>query len=268
MRRRRHDSRFSLFAFQDIITSVTGIMILITLVLAIELIERTESSPKQMTSQTIEQLEAQLAENQAEIKRLEAIQAAAGASNSRLAAIDEETLRRRLATRREQNSVLAEKIARAERAREKAQRRKSELDAQNLKSRVTEERRQQELKRKIAETRTSIKKLVSGKLIVFNPAKGISKNMWVAQISARQILVAPLGRSSRPASYSDAAGFQAWMSMRDATADYVLLVVKPDGITLFTTIREQLRSRGFAVGYDLIAADQSAVDPQHGAATP
>ena len=73
MRRRRRESGFSLFAFQDIITSVTGIMILVTLVLAIELIERTESSPKVMTAQTTDQLKSQIVANEKEIQSLESI---------------------------------------------------------------------------------------------------------------------------------------------------------------------------------------------------
>ncbi len=44
MPRKRHSSPFSLFAFQDIITSVTGIILLLTLILTLELSQRDSSS--------------------------------------------------------------------------------------------------------------------------------------------------------------------------------------------------------------------------------
>ena len=50
-RRRNHTTAaFSLFAFQDIITSVTGVMIMITLLLAVELVNRVEQSPAVQTT--------------------------------------------------------------------------------------------------------------------------------------------------------------------------------------------------------------------------
>ena len=55
MARRRvvASTAFSLFSFQDIITSVTGIMVLVTLMLALELITRVQTSaPAQTAVQT------------------------------------------------------------------------------------------------------------------------------------------------------------------------------------------------------------------------
>ena len=56
-RRRRRSAPFSLFAFQDIITSVTGIMLVITMLLALELLERTDVAPPQATAAISKDLE-------------------------------------------------------------------------------------------------------------------------------------------------------------------------------------------------------------------
>ena len=61
-RRGRNKSAFSLFVFQDIIMSVTGIMILITLILSLEMMERQEESPRERTSEIISQLKAAVGE--------------------------------------------------------------------------------------------------------------------------------------------------------------------------------------------------------------
>ena len=67
-KRRKSATTFSLFAFQDIITAVTGIVVLITLFLAIELMERSEGTPtsqtqaqSKQTQQSIEQMQQQIA---------------------------------------------------------------------------------------------------------------------------------------------------------------------------------------------------------------
>ena len=41
-RRKSNDNPFTLFAFQDIITAVTGILILITLILSLSLVEQPQ----------------------------------------------------------------------------------------------------------------------------------------------------------------------------------------------------------------------------------
>ena len=59
MPRRASQTAISLFAFQDIIISVSGIMILIVLLLAIQLTDSTEGSGKQY-QETARELREQL----------------------------------------------------------------------------------------------------------------------------------------------------------------------------------------------------------------
>src|SRR5687767_1677296 len=81
-RRGRGGTPISLFSFQDIITSVTGIMILITLILALEVIQNTEKSPQNRTQELTAELQqaaqqaasvqTTVAATQAEIEKLRA----------------------------------------------------------------------------------------------------------------------------------------------------------------------------------------------------
>jgi len=71
--RQKKTSPFSLFAFQDIITSVTGIMILITMTLALDLVQKATSSPRTVTPAIAEQVEVAVAESKQEISRLEQV---------------------------------------------------------------------------------------------------------------------------------------------------------------------------------------------------
>ena len=68
MRGRRHRNQpFSLFSFQDIITSVTGIVILLTLVLTLDLITRRQSSPAAQSGPSAEDLQTSTARMQERI---------------------------------------------------------------------------------------------------------------------------------------------------------------------------------------------------------
>ena len=64
VRRRKKQVTFSLFAFQDIITSVTGIMILATLMLAVEFIQRIDGAPPRQTEKIAARLRQSLEESQ------------------------------------------------------------------------------------------------------------------------------------------------------------------------------------------------------------
>ena len=67
---RRTELKISLFSFQDIITSVTGVMILLTLLLALELVESAQQSPAIQTTELVNDLQEQIAVASAELEDL------------------------------------------------------------------------------------------------------------------------------------------------------------------------------------------------------
>src|SRR6056297_3616414 len=69
-RRRSYSGGVSFFAFQDIVTGVVGIFILITIIMVLELVDRVESAP-QSASVDMAELQAMLAEFTAEADRLQ-----------------------------------------------------------------------------------------------------------------------------------------------------------------------------------------------------
>lgn len=61
----------SLFSFQDIITSVAGIIIFLTLMMAVELVQHANDSPPVQTSKLNTELSETVSAQLEEIKRLE-----------------------------------------------------------------------------------------------------------------------------------------------------------------------------------------------------
>ena len=64
MRRRRSGSPFSLFSFQDAITSVCGVIVLITLLMALDLTRRAteETAPSAVARERVEETERRIEE--------------------------------------------------------------------------------------------------------------------------------------------------------------------------------------------------------------
>jgi hypothetical protein len=65
-----------------------------------------------------------------------------------------------------------------------------------------------------------------------------------------------------------AADFLAWAQGRDRGREYFVLLIKPAGIEAFAEIQAELKRRGFDLGFDVLAADQTAIDPLTGARLP
>ena len=71
-KRHREEAPTSFFSFQDIIASVTGIMLLVTLLLSMELMTRTEGGQAQVPEVDVEGLAQRLQEAKARRERLQA----------------------------------------------------------------------------------------------------------------------------------------------------------------------------------------------------
>ena len=243
-------------------------MIFVTLILAVDLLQRTESSPPKKTIENIKQLQSQIQENEAEIKRLSAQVQQGNNPAGKLASLDVETLRRKIANRTQQNQVLASQIQKLQRDKVAVIRRQTEVQSRESTTRRAEEKTIKQLKDAIRVTREKLRDLGNGKRVIYNVAKGNWTDRWIVQVSGRQIVVAPIGRKQAPRAFNNPAAFQTWSSTLNLSANYFLLIVKPDGIGNFKTIRAGLRSAGAALGFDLIGADQSAVDTKSGGSNP
>lgn len=259
--RHKKSAPFSLFAFQDIITSVTGIMILITMTLALELVQKATSSPREMTPAIAEQVEDALEENGREVARLERI-LSEGAGTIR---IEMDTARKRLGELQrareelnEQNASLTVDVSAAA-----ARKTDAEAQAQSV-SPVAVER----ILEKFEAIQNQVRKLKESNRVVFNQPEGTTKQSWLVQIDSTSVLVAESGKTTAPLDFSTSEEFLGWAGRQDANSMYFVLLIKPSGVERFGPIRETLQNDGFDLGYDLLAADQTAIDLETGAGAP
>jgi hypothetical protein len=272
-RRKRSSSPISLFSFQDIITSVTGIMILITLMLALEVIQKKENGPDAQSRQlasdaqrSAEEIAQRIESNKQAIEQMRHKLQQTTQELTELAQFDADQLRRQATDLNEVSTHLSNELQkssaqraaatkRAQQAKEAKDRRAS--DPQTLAETIIA------AKEKTAQLEQMKK---SGRMI-FSPTEGDEKAPWLVEIDENRIAVAEVGKEAPPQSFATPDQFFAWAGDRNPSREYFVLLVKPGGIKHFGQIQDDLLNElGFDVGYDVLPSNQTALDPRKGAA--
>lgn len=274
-RRGRSGPAISLFSFQDIITSVTAIVTVIALLLALDLVQRKQSQASDSASAMAVVLKERLEQIEAELAQL---RNAADSTN--------ELVRAAAAT---SPAELRNEIAQRELAIEELLREQKRLEEQGLKwqSQETEKLAEQfdlePLKDEQARTsraadllEAQIAEEAAEKRPIFSLPKGSQQQGWLAVIDSQQIEVAPLGRAARPEKFvatgiaflgsSAAANFEKWIKDQQLGSAYFLLLIRPGGDEVFQSVQSILLQQSISHGFDLISADQAMLHPERGAA--
>jgi hypothetical protein len=282
-RGRSKDVAISLFSFQDIITSVTAIMILLVLILTLELVTRVATKGMAAEDRRVAQeLKRSVAEMEQRLEQLRkeasaaqtAASDAAGFSAKETAEkqakaeraakeLQEEVRRlevqlrdaqssRRTAEGRLAASQTDDPEATAARARE-ADERAAQMEAANR-----EEKRRQESEAKKASDGTA-----AARTLVFNAPPGTTLEPLLVEIAKDGLVaVGPDGESPRRFAWNLlglSAGFGDWLKGRNKSREYVVLVLRPSGIERYDAVREAVVSAGFDVGTELIGEQMSLV---------
>jgi hypothetical protein len=275
-RRKQNTDTFSLFAFQDIITSVTGIMIFVTLMLALEMIEQWENSPSPKTRQVvsdirttmahIDDLKTAVAENQSRIEDLQRRLDEGTTTIDQLAGLDPTRMANELDDVKALNHQLNSELGGLEReVKNTAQREQQIRDRQRA---ANDSQVLADVRNAVKENGRTLEKLKNSNRVIFNPALGNAKMPWLVEITADKLTAAKVGEFARPRIFQDVVTFKGWTMGLDRATDYFVILVKPDGIQRFEEANQFLRNARFDVGYDLLTAQQSAIDPETGAALP
>jgi hypothetical protein len=275
----------SLFSFQDIITSVTAIMILLVLILTLELVTRTQ---RRGVSAEDRQVARDLRDSVAALKtRAEALRAelegtaqtalrAAGVSTAEIRRRQDEADRAaRLLS--EENAVLAARLrtARADqRSAERAvieglsgwaaelaahaaamERRAAEMEEANRR-----ERERQEQSRRTDAT-------PAGGTLVFNPDPDNSRMAVLVEVSADGLTtLSGDGQAHRfPwSSNRPSADFGRWLAGLDKSSRYVVVLLRPSAVDRYDAVREAVSTAGLGFGLELIGESMRVALPSEG----
>ncbi|MBI2826548.1 MAG: hypothetical protein HYX69_17895 [Planctomycetia bacterium] len=270
MARRHRSSPFSLFSFQDIITSVTGIIILLTLILALELVTRKPSAQGGSSPDNSEQLRESIAEAAAESAQLEEALEKRTARVQELAAASPQQLAREKRDVEQEVQRLEAEVQQLVRQAETTSREKKEAVAKS----EDRELDRKELKQREATLRSLAEKLKDLKRkdhLIYNLSRDAGKRAWLVDVSPDKLAAAPLGEAVPPTVFEESSAFARARSFidftkrRDPKTEYFVFLIRPAAVETFADIRLKLEGSGFDIGFDVIGSGQTVLDPKTGA---
>ena len=196
-RRRRKSSPFSLFSFQDIVTSVTAVIILITLILTLDLVTRQQASASSQLDKSVTELRAALEQAEAELRVLKQQLQDVGARTLQHASLTPEQRQHDIQQTNEQCIRLRNELEQLQlrqnaiKAQEEAVLARS-LESDGLRSELDE------LRKRTNVTEESRKKILDGDQLIFNKPPGTSKRAWLVDISADVVVVLSFDSGATP----------------------------------------------------------------------
>ncbi|MDD3469685.1 MAG: hypothetical protein PHE53_06855 [Thermoguttaceae bacterium] len=258
----------SLFSFQDIITSVAAIMLLITLILMLELIQQSEHANTTAPVETVLNLQQQLAAQQAKLSlfrtRMETVtqslteQPALTQSEvlQELQSLQAELAQLRLdakqLTQQEQRASTRFHVAKDQCAA-------LQVDAPNIQS----------LEEELATLQRERTRLSIGGQMIFNPPPATDRRAWIVDCSQNQAILIPFGWTGQREVFTKTVlhslknQFLYRLESCDPQREYFVFFVRPGGALLYMQVLSELQARGYEVGLELIDQDQEIVFQSH-----
>ena len=261
-KRRSTSNSVSFFAFQDIITSVVGIFVLITLIMAIELAQSvadaSEASSEGVSAdllKSLASLEEGIAEMQAEFDALSSAQNAASGLNrfNREQALKDAQLR--LQQIEQRSARVEQDLDDAKQSLVEAKK----IEAQLLAQGQAADAEREEMKR-LHDKRKEIERysvvLEIDKPLIFRDQTQEGRAVVLVKLD-KDILVADSGSATtqRYSGTSRQTKFSAWLAKTQLSSRQFLVIVKPAGVDDFEEIKNSLDEARAIWGFDVAEQD-------------
>ena len=275
---RSFDSKITFFAFADIITAVSGMLIFITLLLATDLGRPTDNRSQAANVQVQQQLDETLSQqvevdsNNQNLQQL--LTAAETAPVSEKLETDITRLRAQLAEEKKKHVGVAEQLAASQSAVEARDR---TLGLTALKTQIQQVIQEVEsLARQEAQVRQEMavldqrvagvqSKLLTlrqweGKLWLIPDRSSTTKEPILAVVSGAGVKVQQFDHPDQAREFGGSSAlseFASYLGESKALDQYFVFMVKPSGIALFGRLVKSARDKGFEVGFDAVEEDKN-----------
>jgi hypothetical protein len=270
---RSFDSKITFFAFADIITAVSGMLIFITLLLATDLGQSNDTAPSTedpALKQRLEEAITQQAEIDSQNQRLEELLSAAeNAPAAEKLEADIARLRAQLAEEKNKHAEVAETLAASRAAIEardrtlgltdlKAKIRQAIQAAEDLARQETKIREEMaSLEKRVTSAQSKVLKLrqLEGNVWLIPDKSSTTKEPLLAIVSRGGATIARFDQTNQTREFTAAgarAGFDKYLTQAKPLDQYIVFYVRPSGIDLFERLVKLARDRGFEVGFDAV----------------
>jgi len=275
--RNLNSSKISFFAFQDIITAVSGILILVTLILATDLERPTQSHARdadpELARQFQETLRRQM-EADAQNGRLQQLLAAAETAPAlEKLESDLSRLRSQLSEERKKQTSIAGEIAASQRSIEARDKTLGLTDLKATIQRMIQEiesiarkeakvgSEMDSLEQQVTRAQSKLLKLRQreGQLWLIPDKSATTKEPILVTVSGSGAVVERFDRPDDRRQLNIAKAdseFESYLGKTKTLDLYVVFLVRPSGIKLFQDMLKSTRNRGFDVGFDALEEDR------------
>jgi len=274
-RSRRRSAPFSLFAFQDIITSVTAIMILIVLILTLEVLVRSRTSAVAEDHLAVaEKLNAAIRRLELELENTAQAATKAHRIAETVVYADPADLASKVIAQRERNRKAAASVRDAElrAAAAAAERLEAEAVATSAATTRREITRLEDEAERLARMTDILEeecRLLAARqaglngtepavvvsALVFNPTAGRKRPVVIELDGAGVAVATDIGAPRQALGWGfvgPPATLGQWLRGRNPTSESVLIVVRPSGVERFDAVRAAVVGAGLDVGTELV----------------
>ena len=252
MGRRQSALQISLFSFQDIITSVTGILILLTLLMALTIAQQSKAKSQVSHSKEGEKVAEQLEAVRANVHMLEQALQELNHTNQQLkeaSSFDGDEIL----------SQLQEEALNAERAyqqaaseNESANEKLSEVQ-QDLDQQTADRQRIEQLREQIEKDLAMSSRLVNGDIFAFSAGANANRTWLIEFVNEGFRLIRADGSNSTP--WAPAEQLKPILAKLSPRQHALVFLVRPSGVAKLRDLESLANERGFGVGIDLVAED-------------
>lgn len=271
----------SLFSFQDIITSITGIMFLVVLLLALIILDSSllnsveEAVPERKATPDLVELKKKIAalqqllkENKEEIRKF-------SLQVEEILPLPLEGIEQKLALEQEKNAELKKRFMEAKELRLSFENENKYLKKEVLRltaeageqealikkteTEIGKEQRELEKQKLLLEKR---KKIISYSVDSRFPKKLLIVECGPAGIRVKNVATGEVHNFIEESDLTYAASitkFLKWMKSRDKQTEYFSLVITPGAFGYADTLDKELSAAGFSRGKEILPADDSRI---------
>ena len=277
---RRTNATISLFSFQDIITGVTAIVLLLTLLLLLELISRKATASLKASSTTtaelIELTEIMAANPPPTSDVFNGVPSAAAVRQlidryTRAARRERESLTDRLQEVRERSKETLATLQQVQTAHAAEAARVDDVAALQREAdrfrRQLEDRQQKitDLKRQLAAAEARAEMPAGPPTLQFRAADRAEQGSWLVVLAAAKVVAMPVGGGERETWSGSLASeqFAAWLagSRSSPQPRHCVVLIRPSGISLYEPVRAAIEAAGISIGTEAIGEKQQVSVP-------
>ena len=260
MRRKSDSDPISLFAFQDIITAVTGIILLLVILLALSLVQLPETEPDRSGQLAAKkELMDQIHDLQAELDQI----TLSPHLDESLKLLPAAEIKKKLDHLEQTAKTMATEKADLEKALSSRQKMLEETVQEIANNPIFAETQRLKQKREAITSEISALQLSNKRLYNFNQSK---KSPWVIDMKKGKIKVAKSHRGPSEKIFDSVSESQrirnlkSWISQNGNSNSYFVVIARQGTVAEFRAIKQHIDSLGADMGIDLVSPTTTVLD--------